>query len=121
MKFTPGPPFRVVVVAFWTVEDRRGVFKAVEPLAFSCASVFHHALHVFYPAGYDSGEQRREVVEALQAGELVHLDGWGLQVMFVPNGYQGVSGGASTREALEGFYRYAAKEPKQVTFAARPS
>ena len=102
------------------MEDRRGVFKTVESLAFSCTSVFHHALHVFYPAEYDSCEQRQEIVASLQAGESVHLDGWGLQVMFVPGSYRGVGGGASNREALEGLYSYAAKQPKQVSVAARP-
>lgn len=120
MKFTSGPPFHVVVVAFWTVEDRRGVFKAVESLAFSCASVFHHALATFYPAGYDSDDQRREIVASLEAGELVHLDSWGLQVMFVPGTYRGVGGGISGREELECFYRYAVKKPKHVAVAARP-
>ena len=121
MAFTAGPPFSVVVVAFWTVEGRRGVFKSVESLTFSCASVFHHALGAFYPPEYDSQRQRQDIVETLQAGQSVHLDSWGLQLMFIPNGYRGVGGGVSGREDLECFYRYAVKQPKQFSISARPS
>ena len=120
MKFTAGPPLRVVVIAFWTVEDRSGVFKTVEQLLFSCASVFHHALRVFYPAEHDSCAERQEIVTALQAGQLVHLDAWSLQIVFAPSGYRGVGGSVSTRGDLESFYGYASREPKQVSVKQRP-
>ena len=120
MEFTLGPRFDVTLVAFWTVEDRRGVFKTVESLAFACESVFHHALSVFYPPEHDSHAKRQDIIAALAAGQVVHLDTWGLQLMFIPGGYKGVGGGVSAQEDLECFYRYAVKQPKQVAIGMRP-
>ena len=120
MECTTNKGFNVVAVAFWTVEGRCGVFKTVESLGFSCAGAFHTALKPFYPDGYDSAEQRREVVATLQAGQVVHLDSWGLQVVLVPGGYRGVGGKAGNRGDLESFFRQADKQPKQVSVAVRP-
>ena len=120
MECTTTKGFNVVAVAFWTVEGRGGVFKTVESLTFGCAGVFHNALKLFYPDGYDSDGQRREVVATLQAGEVVHLDGWGLQVMLVPGGSRGGGGKVGSRKDLETFFCQADRQPKQVSVAVRP-
>lgn len=120
MEFIPGPRFDVTLVAFWTVEGRKGVFKTVESLAFACENVFHHALAVFYPPDYDSEMKRHEILTALDAGQVVHLDSWGLQLMFVPGGYKGIGGGVSGQEELSCFYRYAVKQPKEICVEMRP-
>ena len=120
MEFTTENPINVVVAAFWLVEGRRSIFKRIESVTYTCVSTFYCALGTFYPPEYDSHEQRKEIIESLDAGESVHIDCWGLQVMLMPGGFRGRSGSVGGQRELEHFINYGRTKPKQLEIAARP-
>ena len=120
MDFTTENPINVVVAAFWLVEGRRSIFKRIEAVTYSCVSTFYCALAAFYPPEYDSHACRKEIIESLHAGETVHIDCWGIQVVLLPSSYKGRSGAAGSRRELEYFISYGKTKPKQLEVSTRP-
>ena len=120
MNFTTENTLDVVVAAFWLVEGRRSIFKRVEAVTYSCVSVLYHALATFYPDDYDSHAYRQEIIASLYAGDTVHLDCWGLQVILSPNSYTGKSGAVGGQRELERFLCHGEVRPKQISVGKRP-
>ena len=121
MEFSTEARFDVVVVAFWNSKGCEGVFKRVECVSFESVSLFHYALTTFYPEDFDSGPYRRAIVQALLDGRPIHLDCWGLQLLFLPGDYNGLGAEVADSSRLNDFFRYGEKRPKQFTICSRPA